>query len=377
VDAVKTANLIPATLVGRLPDGNRLPSFAGTCFPEPVDSPEPTRARPVTITDIAALTGVAASTVSRALNNPGRVSAATRERIQAAARELNYVPNTQAQALTSGRTGTIALLVSDLTNPFYFDIIRGTQQELKAAGYAQLLIDTENSAELEVDMLHRMRRSLDGAILAASRLSDRALAELATKVPLVTINRNVKGVPTVVIDTPAGIGQAAEHLISLGHRSLAYVAGPANSWPNAARWQAMRGVATRRGLQVTRVGPFPRGLPSGAPAADAVLNTGATACVVFNDLIAIGMLTRLRERGVPVPGGLSVVGCDDIFGADFCHPPLTTLTAPIERAGRVAVSMLLSRLDSRVAPPARRAVLLPTHLTVRESTGPVLGAGDL
>jgi DNA-binding LacI/PurR family transcriptional regulator len=373
---VKTANFIRATLARACLDGNRLPSFAGTCFPEAVDSPEPTRARPVTITDIAALTGVATSTVSRALNNPGRVSAGTRERIQAAARELGYVPNIQARALTSGRTGTIALLVSDVTNPFYFGIIRGTQQELKAAGYAQLLIDTENSPELEVDMLHRMRRSLDGAILAASRLSDRALAELATTVPLVTINRNVKGVPTVVIDTPAGISQAAEHLISLGHRRLAYVAGPANSWPNAARWQAMRSVAKRRGLQVTRVGPFPRGLPSGAPAADAVLNTGATACVVFNDLIAIGMLTRLRERGVRVPGGLSVVGCDDIFGADFCHPPLTTVTAPIERAGRVAVSMLLSRLDSRVAPPARRAVLLPTHLTIRESTGPVLGAGD-
>ena len=108
-----------------------------------------TPARPVTINDIAALTGVAASTVSRALNNPGRVNAATRERIEAAARELHYVPNSQARALTSGRTGTIAVLVSDVTNPFYFGMIRGTQQQLKAAGYAQLLIDTEDSGELE------------------------------------------------------------------------------------------------------------------------------------------------------------------------------------------------------------------------------------
>ena len=257
-----------------------------------------------------------------------------------------------------------------MTNPFYFGIIRGTQQGLKAAGYAQLLIDTENSGDLEIDMLHKMRQSLDGAILAASRLADRALAGLAAEIPLVTINRNVKGVPSVVIDTPAGISQAAEHLISLGHRDIAYVAGPANSWPNATRWQAMRGVATRLGLEFARVGPFPRGLPSGAPAADAVLNTRATACVVFNDLIAIGMLTRLRDRGVRVPDDMSVVGCDDIFGADFCNPPLTTLTAPIEHAGRVAVSMLLSRLDARLPPPARRSVLLPTHLTIRESTGP-------
>jgi LacI family transcriptional regulator len=91
--------------------------------------------------------------------------------------------------------------------------------------------------------------------------------------------------------------------------------------------------------------------------------------VAFNDLLAIGMLTRLRERGVRVPDDLSVVGCDDIFGADFCDPPLTTLTAPIEQAGRVAVALLLSRLDERSTPVSRRTVLLPTHLTVRRSTG--------
>ncbi|HWB35445.1 MAG TPA: LacI family DNA-binding transcriptional regulator [Rugosimonospora sp.] len=332
--------------------------------------PEPRPGRPVTITDIARVTGVAPSTVSRALHKPGRVNEATRVRIEAAARELNYIPNSQARALTSGRTGTIALLVSDVTNPFYFGIIRGTQQELKAAGYAELLIDTENSAELEVEMLHKMRRSLDGAILAASRLSESSLAALAEDIPLVTINRNVPGMQSVVIDSPAGIQQAVDHLVSLGHKDIVYVSGPENSWPNAARWQAMRSALARYGLEARRVGPYPRGHTSGGAAADAVLHSGATACIAFNDQLAIGMLGRLRERGVAVPGDLSVVGCDDIFGADFCHPPLTTLTAPIERAGRVAVSMLLSRLRSGAQAPVRQSVLLPTHLTIRESTGP-------
>jgi DNA-binding LacI/PurR family transcriptional regulator len=333
-------------------------------------APEP--ARPVTITDIARLTGVAPSTVSRALNKPGRVNEATRQRIEAAARQLNYAPNSQARALTSGRTGTIALLVSDVTNPFYFDIIRGTQQQVKAAGYAQLLIDTENSAELEVEMLHKMRRSLDGAVLAASRLADRSLAALASDIPLVTINRNVPGVQSVIIDTPDGIHQAAEHLVSLGHKDIVYACGPENSWPNAARWQALRSALAKFGLQARRIGPFPRGFNAGGAAADALINTGASACVAFNDQLAIGMLRRLRERGVSVPGELSVVGCDDIFGADFCHPPLTTLTAPIEHAGRVAVSMLLSRVApaSAAAGPVRQQVLLPTHLTIRGSTGP-------
>jgi LacI family transcriptional regulator len=214
-----------------------------------------------------------------------------------------------------------------------------------------------------------MRQSLDGAILAASRLPEQALAALAERIPLVTVNRNVRGVLSVVIDTPAGIDQAVEHLISLGHRDVAYASGPANSWSNRARWQAMRAAADRHGLQFRRVGPFPRGRHSGSAAADALLNTGATAYIAFNDLLAIGILTRLRERGVRVPDDVSVVGCDDVFGADFCNPPLTTLTAPIEQAGRVAVSMLLARLHEPSAPARRSAVVLPTHLTVRESTG--------
>ncbi|MEV4621395.1 LacI family DNA-binding transcriptional regulator [Asanoa sp. NPDC049573] len=328
------------------------------------------RRRPVTIADIAAATGVATSTVSRALSRPGRVSAATRERIQAAARELDYVPHPPARALASGRTGTVALVVSDVTNPFYFGMIRGTQQQLKAAGYAHLLIDTEDSGEHEIEMLHTMRRSLDGAILGASRLPARSLVALAGEIPLVTVNRNVRGVPSVVIDTPAGIAQAVEHLVSLGHRDIVYVSGPQQSWSNQARWQAMKAALERHKLRAQRVGPFPSGRGSGTAAADAVLNSGATACVAFNDLFAIGMLTRLRERGVQVPADLSVVGCDDIFGADFSNPPLTTLTAPIEQAGRVAVSMLLSGLDHRAPEPQRRAVVLPTYLTVRESTGP-------
>lgn len=314
---------------------------------------------------------MAPSTVSRALARPGRVNAETRLRIEAAARELNYIPNTQARALTSGRTQTIAVLVSDVTNPFYFGIIRGTQQELKAAGYANLLIDTEDSGEVETQMLHRMRHSLDGAILAASRLSERALVNLAAEIPLVTINRNVRGVQSVMIDTPSGIAQAIEHLASLGHKDIVYVSGPEKSWPNEARWNSMRATGARHGLQVHRIGRFPGERPSGSAAADAVVNTRATACVAFNDLLAIGMLTRLRERGVQVPEDLSIVGCDDIFGADFCHPPLTTVTAPIGKAGRVAVAMLLSRLSQRVPPHAvRRQVVLPTHLTIRESTGP-------
>ena len=327
--------------------------------------------RPATLADVAAASGVATSTVSRALSNPGRVNAVTRERIEQAARELNYLPNSQARALTSGRTRAIAVLVSDVTNPFYFGIIRGTQQQLKAAGYTQLLVDTEESDELEDGMLRKLRRSYDGAILAASRLTDRRLTALAAEIPLVAINRQTRGVANVFIDTPNGVEQAVGHLVSLGHTEIVYASGPETSWSNERRWRALVRTAEGYGVRAQRVGPFAPRQYAGAAAADAVLHAGAAACIAFNDLLAIGMLARFRERGVNVPREVSLVGCDDIFGADFCNPPLTTLTAPIEQAGRTAVSMLLSRLDERTATPVtRQAATLPTHLTVRDSTGP-------
>lgn len=323
-----------------------------------------------TINDVARVAGVAASTVSRALSVPGRVKASTREHIERVAAELNYTPNTHARALTSGRTGAVAVLVTDITNPFYFDIIRGTQQQLKAANYTQLLVDTEESGELEVSMLARLRLSCDGAILTAPRLSDAQLIALATDMPIVAINRASKGFPSVVIDSAVGVDQALEHLVSLGHTRVLYIAGPQGSWSNEKRWRALRAAGERLGVKTGRTAAFAPKTTSGAAAADALLNSGATACVAFNDLLAIGMLVRLRERNVSVPGEVSIVGCDDIFGADFCNPPLTTLAAPIEEAGRVAVSMLLSQL-SPVGPKApRRSAVLPTHLTVRESTGP-------
>ncbi|MEJ3651390.1 LacI family DNA-binding transcriptional regulator [Actinomycetes bacterium KLBMP 9759] len=323
-----------------------------------------------TISDVAARCGVAVSTVSRALTMPGRVSEATRKRVVAAADELGYQPNPRARSLLSGRTDTIGLLMPDITNPFFFDVIRGTQAQAAAAGYSLMLVDTEESAEVEARHLARMPKAVDGLILAASRLSDADLERVASHVPLVALNRGTPGVPTVVIDSADGAVQAVEHLASLGHRKLAYAAGPAGSWSNGRRWRAVYTAARRLGLQAVRLGPFPPTVRAGAAAADAVINTGASAVLAFNDLLAIGMLGRLAERGVDVPGEMSVVGCDDIFGADFCHPALTTLTAPIERAGRVATDMLLDLLGRGTGRSAHREQeLLATTLTVRESTG--------
>ncbi|MEN2739874.1 LacI family DNA-binding transcriptional regulator [Microbacterium sp. X-17] len=324
--------------------------------------------RAPTLADIAALSGVATSTVSRALSQPERVSPRTRHRIEAAANQLGYT----APAAPDPQSGprAVALLIPDITNPFFFGLIRSTQQQLRAAGYTLLLVDTEEVTDFESGYLETFGHSAAGFILAATRLSDEQLAEAAARVPLVTINRDSPGVPAVMIDTPSGVQQAAEHLYSLGHRDIVYLAGPTASWSDSHRWELLQETAKTLGMSVRRHGPHHPSKSSGAAAADALVNSGATAAIAFNDLLAIGVLMRLRERGIDVPGRLSVVGCDDIFGADFCNPPLTTLSSPIEQAGRMATDMLLGQLRAG-GPVTRSGVVLPTHLVIRGSTGPV------
>lgn len=334
-----------------------------------------TSERAPTLADVARGAGVAISTVSRALTKPGRVNDRTQARIERIARELNYEPPGHGNGRAAGRTRSVAVLVSDVTNPFYFGIIRGTQSQLQAAGYVQLLINTEESDEFEDSMLLGMRSSFDGAILAASRLTDRRLTALSSEIPLVAINRQTRGVANIFIDTPGGVEQAIAHLASLGHTTIVYAAGPETSWSNERRWKSFVRAAEQYTVQAKRIGPFSPRQHSGAAAADAFLHTGASACIAFNDLLAIGMLARFRERQIRVPEDVSLVGCDDIFGADFCNPPLTTLTAPIEQAGRSAVAMLLTRLGGSTDAETRPSTILPTHLTVRGSTGPAFTQG--
>jgi LacI family transcriptional regulator len=326
----------------------------------------------VTISDVAEVVGVATSTVSRALTRPGRVSDGLRQRVIAAAAELGYYPNPQARALTSGRTGCVALLVPDITNPYFCGLIRGTQSQLRARGYRHLLVDLENSDEIEAAALSELPPSVDGLVVMGPHVSDERLVELSQRVPIVVINREVDGVPSVVVDTPTALVEALEYLVLLGHKRIAYAAGPKPSWSSRMRWNALTAAARRLDVSCSRIGPFSPGKQAGAAAADAALHMGATACMFFNDILAIGALRRFAELQVSVPGEISIVGCDDIFGADFCNPPLTTITAPTEQVGRTATDMLLAKLHvgaGQVPMPDR--IKLPAPLTIRNSVAPV------
>ena len=324
---------------------------------------QPDRIRAVTLHDVAREAGVAVSTVSRALANPDRVSERTRAHVRAVAERLGYRPNLIARALPSGRTRMLALLVPDITNPHNVGVVRGAEARAADADYTLVLGDGRESPERELAHTRRLGSAVDGFVLVSSRLPDDDIRTVRARHPVVLFNRELDDIPSVVTDSADGGRQTVEHLAGLGHRHLAHLGGPSNAWSDGERWRGLTGSAERLGVRLTRLGPFSPTVSGGAAAADAGLGSGATALVCFNDLLAIGVLRRLEERGVAVPGQLSVTGVDDVFGTDFCHPPLTTLTSPTEAAGRLLIDMLLG------TSPAERAVL-PTPLHVRESTGP-------
>jgi LacI family transcriptional regulator len=323
--------------------------------------------QPPTIYDVARAAGVAASTVSRAFARPGRVSSATAERIRQVAADLGYRANPLARAVPDGRTSMIAVAISDITNPFYNEIIRGAQVAATEAGYTILLADTQESGVVEREALDRAMASVDGIVLATTRMSDSAIRVMAKQRPVIVLNRAVSDVPSVVTDNPRGVRRAAEHLAELGHRRITYAAGPEASWADGVRWRSLREAAMELELQVRRVGPHAPTVGGGAEAAAAFIRNPTTAVIAYNDRVAIGLIQALKAEGVTVPGDVSVVGFDNIFAADLVTPPLTTVAAPLHAMGWTAVHNLLALLGG-ASSRASEAVILPSRLVVRAST---------
>ncbi|WP_052366736.1 LacI family DNA-binding transcriptional regulator [Paraoerskovia marina] len=323
--------------------------------------------RQPTIYDVARAAGVAPSTVSRTFSRPGRVNADTAARVRAAAEELGYRANAIARALHSGKTQLLAIAVADVTNPFFFDVIRGAETAASEEGYTMLVADVQESPVSERRALDRILPLVDGLILATSRLSDSAIRVAAKQRPTVVLNRVMSDVASVATDNSGGTRHAVEHLASLGHRQITYLAGPEASWADGMRWRALREACHRLEITVRRTSPSAPTREEGRRAAARFLENPTTAVIAYNDLLAIGFGQELVERGIEIPGAVSVVGFDDIFGADFCNPPLTTVASPLRALGAHAVRTLLKQVTThtpRLPPPAK----LPMKLVVRGST---------
>ncbi len=330
----------------------------------------PRGSRPApTIYDIAALAGVNPSTVSRALSKPGRLSAKTEKRIQDAARTLNYRVNPMARALPTGRTSTLGLMIADITNPMFFEVVRGAERAAALEGYTLILAESQESEAREAAAVDRVAPSVDGLILVTTRLEDEQIRQIAEGKPLVVINRQVDGVDDIVPGLEPGIEQALDHLKGLGHTEVAYLSGPERSWMSVARWNELLQKAGDRGMSIVEIGPGVPTLEGGRDSITRVLDSGVSAVIAYNDLMAIGLLRAAQERGIAVPGRLSIVGFDDIFGSDFTSPPLTTVRTPLGVVGELAVRRILQLVDDDEASDDSPSPQLATELVVRGSTG--------
>jgi LacI family transcriptional regulator len=329
---------------------------------------EPPTSRP-TIYDVAKAAGVAASTVSRTFSRPGRVNAETAEHIRQTAIVLGYRTNPLARALPTGRTSMLAVMISDVTNPFYFEIIRGAQVAAADAGYTMLLADAQESDALERESLERSLPTVEGIVLASSRMSDSAIRMTAKQRPMIVLNRAVADVPSLITDNLHGVRRAVEHLARLGHRAITYVAGPEASWVDGVRWRSLHDVAEEAGLQTRRIGPNPPTVAGGESVAGTLSSRPPTAILAYNDLVAIGLIRGLTAAGILVPDQVSIIGFDNIFAADLVTPALTTIAAPLRALGTTAVHNLLALINNARS-RATEPMILPTKLVERASTAP-------
>jgi len=322
---------------------------------------------PATIRDVARASGVHISTVSRAFSAPHLVNPETRARVLSCAEHLGYRPNRAARALITGRTHNIGLIVADIANPFFPPLIKAAESQARQRDYHIFVTDTNEDAVVECDLVRALAKQVDGVLLCSPRMSNSLIEQLSREVPLVVVNRQVSGLPAVVMDVGQGARRAVEHLTGLGHRDLALVAGPRGSWTNREIRRSAGAAARVAGAELTVIGPNPPTEDGGIAVADQVVRAGATAVLAYNDLLAIGLLEGLHAQGVRIPEDVSVVGIDDIAMSRLARPKLTTVATPTAAAGRAAVDMLLAHGDDR---RTTAQVTLRTELVIRDSTGP-------
>ena len=317
--------------------------------------------------DVARAAGVSPATASRALARSEKVSAERRASVERAAAELGYVPRSASSAVERHSLG---LVVPDIENPFFTSIIKAVQRRARAVGRTVLLMDSEEDPRLEMEILGEMRGMVSGVLLCSPRMPERTLAALPTSPEIILVNRRHDRLRSVVIDNQDGERQALRHLHALAHRRIAYAGGQDGSWSDAERRTGLEAAAAELpDIELAMLGRFPPVFAGGVAAADLVLASGVTAGITHNDMVALGVLDRLRARRVEVPGEISVMGFDDVPAAQRVSPALTTVTAPLALLARTAVDLLLEPATGDVA-DGNRSQVLPVALAVRDSTGP-------
>jgi LacI family transcriptional regulator len=336
-----------------------------------------------TINDVAKRAGVSAMTVSRVVNGTGYASTETRARVEAAIEELGYVPNALARQLRSKRTKTIALVVSDISNPFFTTIARGVEDFASGRGFSVMYCNTDES-EVEEEQYLRMliERQLDGVLLVPARSSDESFRLLQHhRVPVVVLDRRIaaSAVDSVRCDSEVGAYALASHLIGLGHRDIAVLTGARTISTSVDRVAGCRRALEESGLALpderVHYGGFMFGKTNQADGhrmAQEVLDAPGplpTAFFCTNNFIAFGAIRALRERGLRVPDDVSIVAFDDLPQEWVSEPFLTCAAQPAYEIGRSGAELLLGHISGD-RELSGESVVLPFELIVRRSSGP-------
>lgn len=323
-----------------------------------------------TIGDVADLADVSRATVSRVMNGLATVDPAISDRVREAAKKLSYSPSATARSLALGRTHTVGFVVPDLTNPAFHGAMRGLSLAAGRDSYRVLVADSAENASEEPILAIEARRRCDGLVLCAPRMPLEVLRSLLPELaPVVLLNRDAhdEATPVLAVDWAAGIRDLVAHLVQLGHRRIAYLAGPVASASNSDRLRGFESFPAA--IELTSI-PCGALFSDGHAAVGAVMDSGVTAVVAYNDVVALGLLGALHELGVEVPGQLSVVGFDDIPFARYTSPALTTASVPQAELGQLCWQRLRSLLNGEQ--PERTAMFRP-QLVARSSSGPVSG----
>jgi len=328
-----------------------------------------------TIRDVAHAAGVSIATVSRVFNNQDLVNDETARRVMQAAAACDYWPNEAAKSLTTSRSNACGVLLPDLYGEFYSEIIRGIDHRARQARYQILLSSSHASNEDVLNAARAMLGRVDGLILMApDGAAVETIERIRKRLPVVLVNPSVAvaGCGTIAVDNFAGARAATQHLLQLGHRDLAMIAGPSGNSDADERRRGFLTALREAGLDADRARIEPGDFREAAGhAAGLTLLAGSarpTAVFAANDSMAIGLLGAARELGLHIPDDLAVVGFDDVTIARYLNPPLTTVTVDPYGLGRRAVAMLLGGLETGDTSLFTRDVL-PALLTVRESCG--------
>jgi LacI family transcriptional regulator len=318
---------------------------------------------------------VSTATVSRVLNNTGPVKAATKARVLKVVEELKYHPNLHARSLAGGKSRTIGIIVSNMENPFFFDIFKAAETQALAHGVEILAANTNYSPERLVSSIRLMiGRRVAGLAIIVSEMDASLIEELSdSRMPVVfyDVGTAKQNISNVRVDYARGIEKAVDYLYDLGHRKMAFVSHDSSLGPISIREKAFRKAVSRHTSEVQWTIAANVDSPEGGrSAALDILNSGfkPSAILCVNDFMAIGVLGALRERGLRTPEDVSVTGFDNIKLSEFCSPLLTTLHIPRESIGHMVFESLTP--DAAKARAGREVVVNP-EFVLRDSTGPV------